>query len=168
LYSLGRHRAASRLGRCVFPVGLVVSNAESESQAIDRYARAIALNPEDARAYNNRGNVRTHEGDLAGAIADYERAIELFSDGPNRAMAYSNRGGARSLQGDLVGAIADCERAIELDPHSGAAYTNRALARSVQGDLAAAIADYERAIEFFPDGPDGAMAYNNRAARVTP
>ena len=38
---------------------------------------AIKLNPNFALAYNNRGNVKSKKGDLDGAMADYNQAIEL-------------------------------------------------------------------------------------------
>lgn len=49
-----------------------------------RLDRAIELNPEYAYAYSNRGNARSAQGDLAGARADYERALAIFeaSDDP--------------------------------------------------------------------------------------
>src|ERR1043166_1930531 len=67
---------------------------------------------EDANAYNNRGNAKDAKGDLDGAIADYDRAIELD---PKYASAYYNRGDAKDDKGDLDGAIADFKRATELD-----------------------------------------------------
>ncbi|NJO43284.1 MAG: tetratricopeptide repeat protein [Cyanobacteria bacterium RU_5_0] len=73
--------------------------------------RAIELDPESARAYNNRGNVRRELGDNEGAIADYTRAIELD---PNLASAYANRGLARHALGDSEGAIEDLQMAASL------------------------------------------------------
>jgi tetratricopeptide (TPR) repeat protein len=35
------------------------------------------LNPKNASAYNNRGNVKFRKGDLNGAMADYNQAIRL-------------------------------------------------------------------------------------------
>jgi tetratricopeptide (TPR) repeat protein len=103
-----------------------------------------------------RGLARRQQGDLPGAIADYDRAIELE---PDDATAYTNRGLARYDQKDLPGAIADYDRAIELNPDDATAYTNRGNARRQQGDLPGAIADYDRAIEL---KPEYATAYTNR------
>jgi len=79
-----------------------------------------------ASAYSNRGLARAAQGDLAAAVADCDRAIELLPNGPDRAMAYNNRGRARHAQGDVAEAIADYDRAIELAPQLSAAYNNRA------------------------------------------
>ena len=51
--------------------------------------------------------------DIAGAIGDYTKAIELGSTNP---AAYNNRGNAKAENKDRDGAIADYTRAIELKP----------------------------------------------------
>ena len=52
--------------------------------------------------------------DYYGAIADYNKAIEL---NPNFADAYNNRGLAKYDLKDYKGAIADYNKAIELNPN---------------------------------------------------
>ena len=77
------------------------------------------------------GLQRERLGDYEGAIADFERAIEI---NPQYANAYSNRGFAKSRLGDYEGAMADYERAIEINPQMhrarfnlGRAYIRRAI-----------------------------------------
>ena len=106
--------------------------------------------------YFNRGIVENANSDFEGAIADYNRAIELD---PKYAAAYSNRGNAKQAKGDLDGAIADCNRAIELDPKDPLAHKYRGVAKKAKGDLEGAIADYNRAIEL---DPKYAAAYFHR------
>ncbi len=116
----------------------------------------VTLAPrEDASAYNNRGNAKKDKGDLDGAIADFNRAIELD---PKLAIAYYNRGNAEDDKGDLNGAIGDYNQAIELDPKDATAYYNRGYAKDAKGDLDGAIADFNRAIEL---DPKDASAYTN-------
>src|SRR5262249_60612061 len=79
--------------------------------------------------YFNRGVAENANGDFEGAIADYNRAIELD---PKYAAAYSNRGIAKQAKGDLDGAITDFSRAIELDPQDLMAHKHRALARNAR------------------------------------
>lgn len=119
---------------------------------------AVLIKPKDSRAYNSRGLARDRKGDLAGAIADYDRAIELD---PKCGTAYLNRGIARARKGDLAGAITDYDHAIEIDPADIAAYVSRGTARAEEKNWADAIADYSRAIEL---RPDFAGAYFGRAA----
>ena len=105
----------------------------------------------------NRGIEKAKNGDLDGAIADFNRAAELDpkSDAP-----YYNRAQAKRMKNDTAGAIADYTKAIELGSTNPAAYNNRANARVETNDQDGAIADYTRAIEL---KPDYARAYYNRA-----
>jgi tetratricopeptide (TPR) repeat protein len=67
--------------------------------ALKDYDAAIALNPVDFFAFNNRANVRRDKGDVAGAIADYSEAARLE---PDYAAAYLNRGLLQERIGDLA------------------------------------------------------------------
>jgi tetratricopeptide (TPR) repeat protein len=105
----------------------------------------------------NRGIEKAKNGDLDGAIADFNRAAEL---NPKDDAPYYNRAQARGLKNDKAGAIADYTKAIELGSTNPAAYNNRGNARAENNDRDGAIADYTRAIEL---KPDYARAYYNRA-----
>ena len=105
----------------------------------------------------NRGIEKAQNGDLNGAIADFNRAAEL---NPKDDAPYYNRAQAKRLKNDTAGAIADYTKAIELGSTNPAAYNNRANARAENNDRDGAIADYTRAIEL---KPDYARAYYNRA-----
>jgi tetratricopeptide (TPR) repeat protein len=105
----------------------------------------------------NRGIEKGKKGDLDGAIADFDRAIEL---NPKDDAPYYNRAQAKRLKKDAAGAIADYTRAIELGSKNPAAYNNRGNARAENNDRDGAIADYTRAIEL---KPDYSRAYYNRA-----
>jgi tetratricopeptide (TPR) repeat protein len=105
----------------------------------------------------NRGIEKAKDGDLDGAIADFDRAIKAD---PKDDAPYYNRAQAKWLKKDAAGAIADYTRAIELGSTNPAAYNNRGNARAENNDQDGAIADYTRAIEL---KPDYARAYYNRA-----
>jgi tetratricopeptide (TPR) repeat protein len=105
----------------------------------------------------NRGIEKGKEGDLDGAMADFNHAIEL---NPKDDAAYYNRAQAKRLKKDTAGAIADYTRAIELGSKNPAAYNNRGNERAENNDPDGAIADYTRAIEL---KPNYARAYYNRA-----
>jgi tetratricopeptide (TPR) repeat protein len=77
--------------------------------AIERYDRAIALDPELAEAYNNRGSDRRRQGDLDGAIADYGEVIRLR---PDSEAGYYNRGITWQMKGDADAALSDFASAI--------------------------------------------------------
>ena len=109
-----------------------------------------------ASAYTRRGNAKDKVGDHEGAIANYDRAIEI---NPQYARAYNNRGVAKSNMGNHEDAIADQGRAIEINPQYAKAYSNRGIAKRKIGDYKGAIADYDRAIEI---NPQYEAAYSNR------
>ena len=135
----------------------------------------------DAETHFKWGNDKFMQGDYHGAIADYDRAIEL---NPNYAEACFSRGVAKFIQRDYRGAIADCDRAIELKPDYVAAYYNRGGAKSALDDERGAKEDYDLAIELDPDNTvaytlrggaksalgdhDGAIADCDRAIELTP
>ena len=75
---------------------------------------------------NSRGAVRFARGDLRGAVADFDRALDAD---PGYAEAYHNRGVARHSLGDLGPAIADFDRALRLDPGRAGSYYDRGVAR---------------------------------------
>ena len=68
----------------------------------------IETNPQDAAAYNNRGNAKDDLGDTQGAIADYNKAIDI---NPQLADAYYNRGLSKGVSGDFQGSCFDIRNA---------------------------------------------------------
>lgn len=115
-----------------------------------------------AMVFNSSGCVKTANLDWDGAIADFNRAIQLD---PKLASAYDNRGFAKAAKRDWDGAIADYDRAIGLDPKLAHAYLDRAFARKAKGDSQGANADYKRTAEldsiFAHAGETPAQYYNN-------
>ena len=102
---------------------------------------------ETAVAYNKSGIKKAQMGDFAGAVADYDHAIELD---PGFAEAYNNRAGAKETMGDLIGAIDDCGRATEIDPNYSLAYIHRACIHYEIRDFRAAIDDFQRVTKISP------------------
>ncbi len=110
--------------------------------------RAIALNPEFAEAYCNRGCVYVKLGQIDKAVSDYTKAIAL---NPEFAEAYSNRGSIYDKKlGQFDKAIYDYTKAIELDPGLAEAYCNRGNVYTKSGQHDKAIFDCTKAIELNP------------------
>ncbi|MTJ17774.1 MULTISPECIES: tetratricopeptide repeat-containing serine protease family protein [unclassified Dolichospermum] len=139
-----------------FIQGLDKQNKGDNRGAIVAYNEAIRLNPNNDKAYGNRGIVRNDLGDKQGAIADYNQVIRI---NPNDALAYNNRGIVRNDLGDKQGAIADYNLAIKINPNLAQVYNNRGIAKAELGDKQAAIQDFNQAIKI---NPNYAPAYNNR------
>ncbi|WP_394647464.1 DUF3857 domain-containing protein [uncultured Sphingomonas sp.] len=73
------------------------------------YAKAIAAEPTEAGAYQNRANFRIGIYDYAGAIPDLSKAIEIEPDADlhlRRAQAYAVTGDAKRQRADLDEALA--------------------------------------------------------------
>ena len=87
-------------------------NVGKAREAIPHFDRAIRLKHDDEEIYNFRGTAR-RGGDLTGAIADFDKAIEL---NPKYARAYGDRGITRLLQGKDAEAQQDFARGFHLDP----------------------------------------------------
>ena len=60
--------------------------------AIQDFDKAIAFNPQDSGALNNRGYARRKTGDTDGAIKDFDRAIQMD---PGNSQAHNNCGTLR-------------------------------------------------------------------------
>jgi serine/threonine protein kinase len=125
-------------------------------EAVAAYDHAIALSPNDANSYNNRGNAYRALKEYEKAIADYDRVIALD---PNIIFAFNNRGNAYRALKEYMKAIADYDRAIALDPNSAFPYATRGVTYQILNDFQRAIQDLNRAIEL---EPTYVFAYNSR------
>ena len=124
--------------------------------AIEAYTSAIALDPNYAAAYNNRGVAYKNKGQNDRAIEDYNKAIALD---PNYAAAYNNRGIAYNDKGQYDRAIEDYSKAIALNPNLAFAYVQRGHMYGSKEQYNRAIEDYSKAIAL---DPNLAQAYTSR------
>ena len=110
----GRRLAAS--GRC--------------REAIPYFNQAIQANPNDAKAYSDRGRCQAMLGQLSQGLKDLDRAVQIA---PNNMSPYFNRAGLRADAGDGDGALADLDLSIRLDPMNPAPRAARAGLLEVAG-----------------------------------
>jgi tetratricopeptide (TPR) repeat protein len=82
-------------------------NAANLAEKLRYYNQTIRLKPDDAAAYNNRGNARGDKGDLDGALQDYGEAIRLK---PDYAAAYNNRARIWAHKAHYPAAIGDLQK----------------------------------------------------------
>ena len=85
-------------------------------EAIAAYLRAIASDPDYARAHNNLGVVLERQGKADQAIAEYRRAIAI---NPDYALAHHNLALALNRHTGFPGR-SDRSRGVFEDPTSGA------------------------------------------------
>jgi tetratricopeptide (TPR) repeat protein len=110
------------------------------------YDRAIELDALNAPALVNRSHCRWTSGDLAGGLADLDRALAL----ERSEQAFSNRGAIRERLHDFDGALSDFRAALEMSPGNGLSHLNVAVALVAMGDLDAGIRECDAAIERDP------------------
>jgi S1-C subfamily serine protease/Tfp pilus assembly protein PilF len=118
---------------------------DNMQSAINNLSSGLALDPNNAAAYELRGYLYVFEiRNYMKGIEDFTRAIQIKPDSKDsyfyRAMAY------RKLEKD-VEAIKDFTRTISLDKDNVNAYYGRAMAKSVMNDKIGAIADYDEIIK---------------------
>jgi len=115
--------------------------------AIEDLNQAIKLEPQNAQAYNRRGDAYYRLGDYEQAQTDSSQAILL---NPQDANAYFDRGFAYYELGKYKEAIADYTQAIKLNSENAYAYYGRGIARTQLKDNKGAIGDFSKAIALKP------------------
>jgi tetratricopeptide (TPR) repeat protein len=125
------------------------------------FAIMLALAPCSSRSAAERagylGSIKQKQGDLEGALACYNRAIELC---PDMAKAYVARGAIEGKRREFSAALLDFDHAIVLDPNLANAYCGRGDVRQAWHDFDQAIREYDRAIELAEVAD--AVPYNRR------
>jgi tetratricopeptide (TPR) repeat protein len=121
------------------PTGTPPSNELRELN--DRLRR----NPQDAAAFNRRGQLYVQYGEFTRAIADFNEVIRLKPDDP---VALNNRCWARIILGDTSQALDDCNKALNIHRDYGDALDSRGLIYLKQCRNAEALADYNSALGF--------------------
>jgi tetratricopeptide (TPR) repeat protein len=116
---------------------------------------ALQVNPHSIMAHNNLGLVRAQQGQLAAAIAQYQRALQ---SNPQAAEVHYNLGNAWLRQGNQEQALTHYRRAVQLKPTWAEAHNNLGTTLEELGHVPEAILHYQTAIQ---RQPQLASAYNN-------
>jgi len=120
-------------------------------EILDIYDRATSADPNDTRAWNNRGV-------LLGTVRRYEESIVSFDEAikinSSFAAAWNNRGVSKDKLGDHVGSISDYRNATTIDPLMPEAWHNLCYSLQLQAE------SYEDLLE--------AQGYCDNASRIDP
>jgi tetratricopeptide (TPR) repeat protein/S1-C subfamily serine protease len=130
-----------------------------KKQAIQKFSRAIQLNPKYKSAYFGRAIAYEQIQEFRQSLSDYNQSISLD---PKDYNAYNNRAllKANNLN-DIQGALADYNQSISINPKNSNAYYNRALLKANNlNDIQGALADYNQSISI---NPKNFQAHTNRA-----
>ncbi len=139
-------------------------------QAIALLERAIALDPDYARALALQARLQSRSSVVGGAdpadpsvtgsVRRALLAVEKGRDDPE--VLWTAAFAISFVGGDLRGGIALIDRSLALNPHSSEALATSSLVRAFMGDRATAIAHAERALRLNPTGPDIHHIYQAR------
>ena len=117
-------------------------------EALAAYELAIAVKPDHAEAFLNRGVVLKVLGRFEDALASYNAAILLKRD---FAAAYCNRGDLLSESGSWNAALASLDVAIAFAPDLAVAHSNRGNVLRHLGRHEDALASCDRALALDPE-----------------
>ena len=115
-------------------------------ESLEAYNRAIAIQPDDHKAWDSRGALLCdflHQ--YEDALTSFEKALELKSDFEN---AWHNRGVALRNLGRNEEAIASFDKALEFKHDLHEAWNSRGVALKDLGRNEEAIASFDKALEF--------------------
>ncbi len=138
----------------------LASALQAEGQtdaAASHYARAIALQPDYAPAYNNLGVLQRASGRVDEAIATYQLALQQKGDYPD---AHYNLANALLARGRPQEAAEHFRIALQSIPDSAGAANNLGIALAAQNRPADAVAAFRVAVSA---DPNAAVAHRNLA-----
>ncbi len=125
-------------------LGNALRELNRPEEALSAFDAAVALNPANGTAHNNRGTVLKGLGRWDDALAAYLRALKLDPDFP---LAYSNLGNALQDMGELESAVAAYRAALDRNPNFAPAHANLGNALRRLGRVEEAVAAYCTSLE---------------------
>jgi tetratricopeptide (TPR) repeat protein len=144
--------------------GLALYNQGEYDAAILRYDMAIMLDPNNAYAWNNKGNSLVGKSRLDVNTTYYDEAIKCFDEAiridPDFMLPWNNKGSILNDLGRYDESIRYFDMAIMLDPSIPEPRNNKGIALDGQGKYDEAILCYDEAIRL---NPNYANALRNRA-----
>jgi Flp pilus assembly protein TadD len=134
-------------GYCLWLSSLAYQRCEVWHDSFSLWTDEIEKYPEVALAYNDRGMAKHELKDLDGALADYNKCVEVDSLYEE---AYSNRGIVAAVRGDQQAAMKDFDKAISINKNFAEAYKNRGRTKYGTGDYKGAVQDYSSYFKIHP------------------
>ena len=131
-------------------------NNEEFDKALESYNKILKIDPNNAKAYYNRGFTYNGLEQYDEALKDYDTAITLE---PNNTNGYHSRGFTYNILKQYDKALKNYNKAIELNPNHKHAYNNRGTTYGNLEQYDEALKDFDKAIEL---NPNEKYAYNNK------
>ncbi len=140
---LKRARTKELLGEMEYFKGQVALLSGDYQKAIGHFDRAVARNPHDGAAFNDRALCMVELGSREDALVYFDKGIEVE---PDYATVYHNKGWLLNKVGRHQEAIGCFQKALELEPGRAVTYENLADALAHLADHRGALAAYEKAL----------------------
>lgn len=122
--------------------------------SVSLWTDVLSSQPDNVIALTNRGLALKNTGQLAPAIADFNRALELD---PRSAILYSNRSMLYASTGALGKALEDAEQALRLEPDNIQARINRGVIYFMENKAEEAERDFKYALERQPENTEARL-----------
>jgi tetratricopeptide (TPR) repeat protein len=119
--------------------GLDHFHHQNYDAAIVEYTKALEIDPENAEAFDRRGNAYFQKGDLDHALPDYNQALTF---NPRSADALLHRGLIHMARGYHDLAVVDLNTSLDIQPYVLDGLLNRGICQYKLGDHAGAIHDF--------------------------
>ncbi|MGA2243203.1 MAG: tetratricopeptide repeat protein [Verrucomicrobiota bacterium] len=131
-------------------LGSFYSRQGRMTEAMDYYARALQINPNDPDVLYDQGNAFAQRGDWDNAIRSYRHALQFTLD---QADILNNLGFALAAEKQFADAIACFEAALKLKPDYADAHNNLATVLFIQKRFDEAVRHFREALRITPDNP---------------
>jgi tetratricopeptide (TPR) repeat protein len=138
-----------------YDYALALEEAGKLPDAIAEYERALAIDPDLAKAHYNLGVLFVRTGKLDEGEAEYRRAIQVM---PGFGSPHNNLSGLLLQQGQINEAVEEGRAAVNCDSRNATAHNTFGFALAKAGNSNEAVAEYEKAIAL---NPGLAEAHNN-------
>lgn len=155
----------------MFDEAVQLSDKKQFDQAIPAWQKAVALDPDDARAHNNFGIALAGSGKMGEAIDEYRKSLALNA---HSSQTENNLGSALAQAGNLNEAQQHFAAALVINPDNASAEVNLGNTLSAEGGHTQEAIDLlSRALETLPNSPDGqnglgiALAHMGRLDEAT-
>ena len=128
-------------------LGTYFQHTRRPEEALNCYARALELDPENIRALSNRAAIKTERRDYPGARADLESALKV---NPDSIPATLNLSAVLDFQGDTEAAVGLLSKVLARQPMLARGYYMRGVYQNKLKRWAEALDDLEKAAGIEP------------------
>ena len=125
-------------------LGLIETKLKNYGIAFTYLDSALSLDPREPHYYDNRGIIKEHVMDTAGAIADYQRALQID---PSDGLAIHNLAVIKRSRGEQNASEKLLDDAILQNPSLPYPYAARAYYRLSHKNFKGARDDYDKVLE---------------------